>query len=673
MSTSRSKIILVLKQHGYQGFRLTPFCNAMSDDSSNYKAYFPYSSARQGQTEMMIEIEKAVNLGINICAEAPNGFGKTCVTLSGILPWIKRNNGKVLYCARTHRQLDRVIEEMMEISKRQDVSGVSFRGRRHMCLNQFVLENADFVAPISEVCGQLKATGRCSYYEKLKRAGDPEDILEDLSKKVLTAPEIVKLAESKSMCPYEMAKRLAKVVDVVALSYLYVFDPWILDVFLPELGTSPSKMVLVQDEAHNVPATALDSASDSLTLRIIRQATREASDGPYKDGTSFELNKALTRKLLELSALMGDNDERTIDPVELIESVVLSAGFESSDRVLHHMVEHGAKIKRGLLKAGKFPRSAIHRVGDFLLEWVKVSKKKEFAFIIATTPERGSAKRVSLDRVALDPTSVTGPILGRIHSSVAISGTISPLDAYAEMLGFGSESITATFQSPFALRTRLGLVIHGLDTSFQNRNKSMFERIVEHCLAVVNATPGNTGVFTSSYSIARSLIENGFERRLKRKLFIERPGMKGNDNDRMIEEFKSKGDQGGTVLLGVQGGRNSEGGDFPGSTMDSVVVVGVPYAKPTPRMEALINYYDVVFNKKGRDYAYVLPAMTRAIQAAGRPVRRLDDKGAIVLLDQRFATPFLSRFIPFWLKEAIEVVPDNPQVVAHRVESFFMT
>ncbi len=144
----------------------------MTIDSNSYKEFFPYPEPRKGQSEMMLAIEEAVRTGVNICSEAPNGFGKTCVTLSGILPWVKENNGKILYCARTHRQLDRVVEELVEISKRQDVSGVSFRGRRHMCLNPFVIENSDFVAPISEVCGQLKATGRCSYYEKLKKSRD---------------------------------------------------------------------------------------------------------------------------------------------------------------------------------------------------------------------------------------------------------------------------------------------------------------------------------------------------------------------------------------------------------------------------------------------------------------------------------------------------------------------
>ncbi|MFW9812283.1 MAG: helicase C-terminal domain-containing protein [Candidatus Thorarchaeota archaeon] len=642
----------------------------MTDESSTFIDYFPYDEAREGQDEMMERIEASVKDRTHICAEAPNGFGKTCVTLSGILPWIKKNDGKVLYCARTHRQLDRVMEELEEISKKQDVSGVSFRGRRHLCLNSFVLESADFVAPISEVCGQLKATGRCTYYENLRGAGTPEELLEDMPKKVLTAPEITKLARGRSLCPYELTKRLAKVVDVIALSYLYVFDPWILDVFVPDLETPASKMVLVQDEAHNVPTTALDSASDSLTIGTIRQALREAVT--YNDDISKDFSRALAMTILEMSSDMKESEERVVDPRKIIESAITIGHLEHQKFVLGHMKELGAKIRKGLLKAGKFPRSSIFRVSEFLLRWLKTSERKDYTFLLASSRGFGESRKVSLDLVALDPTSVTRPVLDLIHSSVAISGTISPLEAYSEMLGFEADSELATFQSPFARRNRAGLIIDGLDTSFQNRTQKTFERMVDHCVAVAHSTPSNTGIFTSSYSIGKFLIDAGLERKLKRKLFIEKPGMKGTENDNLIEEFRRQGDTGGAVLLGVQGGRNSEGGDFPGPTMESVVVVGVPYARPTPRVESLINYFDSRFDGKGRDYAYVLPAMTRAIQAAGRPVRRLDDRGVIVLLDQRFSTPYLNRFLPSWLSEVTEVIGDDPETTAHRVESFFM-
>jgi DNA excision repair protein ERCC-2 len=631
--------------------------------------FFPYQSMRKGQKEMMLDIETATSRRKNAALEAPNGFGKTCVTLCGVLPWVKKNRGKVLYCARTHRQLDRVMEELVEISKLQDVTGVSFRGRRHMCLNPFVLENAGIVAPISEVCGQLKATGRCAYYEKLRKLGTPEELLEDLSSKVMTAPEIIKYAKKEKICPYELSKKLAKVVDVVALSYLYVFDPFIMETFLPELETPTSRMVLVQDEAHNVPSTALDSASDSLSVSVIRGAMREAAT--WNDSTAREYSKALAKVVLELSTGMSENEELVIDPQHVYKKAVTLSGLSAEIRPIQYMKSLGFRIRKSQLKAGKFPRSYIGRVGEFMERWSDLSGRDDYTFILTSSKDFRGNKRISLDAVALDPTHVTGPILERVHNSVAVSGTISPLDAYSDMLGFKSDAITSTFTNPFATRNRMALVIEGLDTSYKNRTKAVFERYVDYCVAVAHATPSNTGIFATSYGIVKSLLNAGLEKRLKKKLLIEKPGMKGTENDKVVEEFKKRGERDGAVLLGVQGGRNSEGGDFPGKSMESVIVVGVPYARPTPRTEALIKYFDYRFNGKGRDYAYVLPAMTRAIQAAGRPVRRLDDCGAIILLDQRFATPYLKRFLPSWLMDVVQMVPDSVDLVAQQVESFF--
>ena len=618
----------------------------------------------------MERIDEAVRQSKHICCEAPNGFGKTSVTLSGILPWIKENDGKILYCARTHRQLDRVIEELSEIAKKQDISGISLRGRSHMCLNTFVLENADSLTPVSEVCRQLKADGKCAYYEKLRDAGEPEDLLADLPKKVLTAPSIVKLAKRRSICPYEFARRLAKVVDVLALSYLYVFDPWILDVTLPELGTSPSKIVLVQDEAHNVPSTALDCASDSLPLNTVKQAMREATD--YHDSRSKDFTKALSKIILEEAGDIEKGGERVVDPLRMIEWSVTTAGLTSQDDILFYMKDLGLKIRRGLLRAGKFPRSAIHRVAEYLIRCTDVARREDYSFFLTSGMGLACTRRISLDVAALDPTSVTSPVLSALHSSVAVSGTISPLQAYSEMLGFGQDSKTAILENPFARRNRLCLVVDGLDTSYQNRGAGTYGRMVAHCVAVAHSTPGNTGIFAASYQVVKGLLGAGLEKELQVELFVESPKMKTAQNDKMVKEFKEFGEQGGAVLLGVQGGRNSEGGDFPGSSMESVVVVGVPYAVPTPKVNAMIEYYDRRFSGKGRDYAYVLPAMTRAIQAAGRPVRRMDDRGAIVLLDQRFGTPYLQRFMPQWLREVTQPVADSPEMVEHHVRDFFM-
>ncbi len=95
--------------------------------------------------------------------------------------------------------------------------------------------------------------------------------------------------------------------------------------------------------------------------------------------------------------------------------------------------------------------------------------------------------------------------------------------------------------------------------------------------------------------------------------------MSSKANEKMVAQFKAFAERDGAVFLGVQGGRTSEGVDFPGNQMNSVIIVGVPYAEPTPRVKAQIEYYEKCFPNLGREYGYVLPAMKKASQAAGRP------------------------------------------------------
>ena len=149
--------------------------------------------------------------------------------------------------------------------------------------------------------------------------------------------------------------------------------------------------------------------------------------------------------------------------------------------------------------------------------------------------------------------------------------------------------------------------------------------------------------------------------------------MSSKTNEKIVAEFKTYADRGGAVFLGVQGGRTSEGVDFPGDQMNSVIVVGVPYAEPTPRVKAQIDYYEKRFPKLGREYGYILPAMKKASQAAGRPIRTLEDRGAIVFMDYRFATNYCRSFLPAWVNNGLKTLPDRDKVLAHEIHSFFKT
>jgi DNA excision repair protein ERCC-2 len=102
-----------------------------------------------------------------------------------------------------------------------------------------------------------------------------------------------------------------------------------------------------------------------------------------------------------------------------------------------------------------------------------------------------------------------------------------------------------------------------------------------------------------------------------------------------------------------------------------VVVVGVPYAEPTPKVRAQIDYYEKRFPKLGREYGYVLPALKKAAQAAGRPIRTLEDKGAIIFLDYRYATLYCQKFLPLWIRRSLKTLPDEDELIMRELNVFF--
>ena len=108
---------------------------------------------------------------------------------------------------------------------------------------------------------------------------------------------------------------------------------------------------------------------------------------------------------------------------------------------------------------------------------------------------------------------------------------------------------------------------------------------------------------------------------------------------------------GDLLLLAVAGGVFAEGVDYPGQTLKAVAVVGPCLPAVSPEQQILRRYFDEHF-ERGFEYAYVLPGMTRVVQAAGRLLRSADDRGVIALFDKRFLQGPYRRYLPsYWLVE----------------------
>jgi hypothetical protein len=85
--------------------------------------------------------------------------------------------------------------------------------------------------------------------------------------------------------------------------------------------------------------------------------------------------------------------------------------------------------------------------------------------------------------------------------------------------------------------------------------------------------------------------------------------------------------------------------DLPGDLLKAVIIVGIPLSRPTKEVEALIAYYDRKYGR-GWDYGYLVPAFNKVLQGAGRAIRTMTDRGAIIFLDERFSNPQYQRLFP---------------------------
>jgi len=628
--------------------------------------FFPYPRLRPGQMELIHAVTRCVEAGQHLCIEAPNGLGKTIGVLSGVLSFLQQDNFSLIYVARTHKQLDRVMEELRSFSSSMGVSGVVVRGRYASCVNPLVARHKDGRA-VSFICSQLKALGRCQYYQMfLNRLNADAGFFRSLYELPLTGMELRHKCLQEHVCPYEVSKLLLPHVAVVATTYHTLFDPDNLSVFLEAYNRPLSKTILVLDEAHNLPKIAVELASAKLSLHIIRRAASEAER--YLFSSVYQFTSAL-EQVIRIHLRDASSLEILVNPYSFNKMLCNIARIADLSSFLEEMVNIGDEITRHLLKTEKLsPVSYVRLLARFFIHWCNSINREDTKYFIVTS--RTNPDLVNLELVALDPRRITLPILNACWASIHLSGTLQPISAHIDLVGLPKSVETRILPSPFSQENMLCVISKGVTTALRYRSYDMFRKIGERIAEVCWATPHNVGVFVSSYTVLNALIDIKIEEMVNKKVFYERSNFSSSENDSLVRSFKDAADE-GALLIGVLGGRNSEGEDYPGWEMESVVIIGVPFAQPNLREEARINYFESRFPGRGRKYGYILPAMRSAAQAAGRPVRRLTDKGAIVFLDDRYAASYCRSFLPRWITERMIELEDHSGLLFHNLSTFF--
>lgn len=626
------------------------------------QGFFPYSEVRPSQDDLMNFIYESLSSGNSAIAEGANGLGKTIAVLSSILPLLKEGGYKVLYCARTHGQMDRVIEELKLIAKKSRVSGISIRGRAEMCVHKLLANRAASPREAMEVCRQLRLDEKCPYYENIEKKYDVCDGLQrQISSTPHTISEIFGMCKREEICPYEFVKLVLDRADVIALSYIYLLNELVRESFVSNFTKPLSEFIVVFDEAHNLPSIASEVASRRLSRFTIKQAERESTKYGYDEIALF------CKRLSQVVDGEEFDGERQISPMDFVDRL----GVEGRLDFFNHLVDVGRGIVRRRLSDGKYRRSYMRFVGEFLLRWIETANDDDYIHLLSDYETVTGVLSRRLEIQALAPDKIIAPVLRSVHRTVHVSATIEPLEAYRGIVGLLSDTPYVALPSPFPREHILTLICKGVRTDLGHRTPTMYRKLARRTAETIRYTPANVGVFTASYEVLDGLLSAGLADMSDKRILSERRGTSSKENDALVRRFKSYADKGGAVLLGVQGGRNAEGRDYPSNLMNTVVVVGVPYAKPLPRTRAQEEYYEKAFPGHGREYGYVIPALKRAAQAAGRPIRSLEDVGVCVFLDYRFSTFYLKRHLPHWLRRNLMVVPDEEGGIAKELILFY--
>jgi DNA excision repair protein ERCC-2 len=417
--------------------------------------------------------------------------------------------------------------------------------------------------------------------------------------------------------------RLLPNKNIVVLPYNYIINSFMRNTLLRRMNTSLDKVILIVDEAHNLHRFSLHPESQSISIELLKKASEEAKT--IDEELAFSLNnlyEALKQKELK-------NDEEVL-PREMFETIDFSKCFN-----------YGSTIQEEKLLKGETPTSYLLAISDF----IELTSKKDT--IVSMNVDK-ILEALQLKRIE---------IFNKVYSSVSISATIKPFEAYVKLCNL-PENKTIAIETPYPFPTSNFKVflLNDITTRYKERNEILYYKIYKIISSTFPLMYGGVLVAFPSYE----LLEN-FQKYIEDKnykfdslMLIERKWMNSIEIHALYNEFIDKALSNKVYLLTVMGGRLSEGVDYVANSLKTVIIIGVPYAKPSEKQTELLKYYEKIFGEKGRLYGYVIPALWTSLQASGRGIRGPNDVCLLIFADKRYKK--LKKLLPTWINENIRIL-----------------
>ncbi len=613
-------------------------------DRSIASIRFPYPY-REGQKRMVSAVYRTICDEKQLFVQAPTGSGKT---LAAIYPAVRAlGEGKItkIWYLTAKTVTRTVAREALTILREEGLKmhSVVLTARDRICFREETVCDP-------ETCGYAKG-----HFDRINDA-----LYELLTENYICDREtICRIAEQHKVCPYALSLDAARWADTVIADYNYVLDPEarMLDYFLN--GRKKSDLYLI-DEAHNLVERGRGMYSAVIRKEDVLALRRIIKERDQKLATALTaLNRVFLgwRKAAEaaLPETPDKSRKRVADDLDILSlSDIPDTQLLNIKSRIERLIEREENEPFKVTGQDREEHKLPDELWDFyfgLLHFLNMYDCADERFCVYLRLKGHG--RMDLTLYCLDPSAMLTSYLEQGTATVFFSATLLPIKYYETLLTVKEDFYDLYAQSPFDPAHLLLAVGTDVTSLYKRRSESVYARYAQYIEAAVSAKPGNYLVYFPSYAFMENVAELVFAGH-------QYEGKRGGDTNTrwliqerdMTEQAKAdflaafhENDSSTLVGLCVLGGAFAEGIDLQGEDLIGVIVVGTGIPQVGSRLDLTKEYFDGV-GEDGFSYTYLYPGFNKVMQAVGRVIRTVDDRGVALLLDARFDTARYRRLFP---------------------------
>ena len=560
---------------------------------------FPY---RKGQRDLAVSVYRTILRKKKLFIQAPTGVGKTISTVFPAVKAVGEELGEKIFYLTAKTITRTVAEQAFETLREQNLKFkvITLTAKEKICFCEETSCNPDD-CPYAK--GHFDRVND-AVYELLMQ----EDVM---SREVLEAQ-----ARKHKVCPFEMALDVSTWVDGVICDYNYVFDPDArLRRFFAEGGAGGYLFLI--DEAHNL----------------------------VERGRQMYSAELCKEDFLSVKKLVKGEAPRFAKRLEACNKILLAMEKECENyKVLDNISHFGIQLMNVLSETDRYLEECVDKevretVLDFYFQvrsFLNIYDGLDENYVIYTEYQENG--RFVLKLFCVNPAANLQKCLDKGNSAVFFSATLLPIQYYKRLLSTEKDNYAVYIDSSFDTKKRL--LMNGVDVStrYTMRSREMYQRYAIYIFRVVKAKMGNYLIFFPSYRFMEDVYQE-FTQLLasdeeEMELVIQQKHMDEEERENFLRAFEM-GREKSLIGFGVLGGIFSEGIDLTNEKLIGTLIIGTGLPQVCNEREILKSYFDQK-GLYGFDYAYRYPGMNKVLQAAGRVIRTEDDRGVILLLDERF-------------------------------------